>query len=216
MKILVACEYSGTVRDAFIKKGHEAISCDILPTEVPGPHYQGNVLDILYDGWDMMIAHPPCTYLSWAGNGYFNEEKYGQRAIERKRKREDALQFFFKLYRAPIDKICIENPRGYVERFIKPTQKIHPFYFGDPHKKLTCLWIKGLPRLNGNPDVALNFSKHEPKPIYIDKSGKKRYFCDSIKGKGGGHARSKTFSGIAKAMAEQWGQVQINSSEYAA
>lgn len=205
----MACEFSGIVRDAFIARGHDAMSCDLLPTERPGPHYQGNIVDILNDGWDLMIAHPPCTYLTNAGIGYFNVDRYGEKAIQRSIEREKALRFFLKLYYCHIPKVCIENPQGYVNsRFRKPNQTIHPYYFGDPHMKRTCLWLRGLPRLNGNP------SYDKPKPISIQtrRPGKNyeggeiknRYFVD-VKSSMNWKERAKTFPGIARSMAEQWG-----------
>lgn len=209
MKVLIACEFSGTVRDAFIANGHDAMSCDFLPTEKPGPHYQGDVMDILYsEHWDLMIAHPSCQYLSYAGNGYLNEERYGDKAKERKLKRESALDFFMTLYNAPIKKVCIENPKGYPMKFIKPSQIIQPYFFGNEHKKTTCLWLRGLPKLvHLQIDDLFGQRTHTeiPKPIYVDKSGKPRYFTDAISGKSNGaHLRSVTFPGIAKAMADQW------------
>lgn len=209
MKVLIACEESQTVCKAFRAKGHEAYSCDIQECSGGHPewHYQEDVFEVIekYGPFDMMIAHPPCTYLSWAGIGYFNEQKYGEKAVLRKFLREEALEFFMKLLRAPIKKICIENPRGYPGNFIKPHQVIHPWYYGDGHKKLTCLWLKGLSRLNGSFEIAANKLHHEPQPIYTDLSGKKRYFTDAM---GGGKDRqknrSKTFQGIADAMAAQW------------
>jgi hypothetical protein len=210
MKVLIACEFSGVVRDAFIAKGHDAMSCDFLPTERPGPHYQGDIFDILYsEHFDMMIAHPSCQYLTWAGIGYFNIERYGARAIERHKKREEALSFFMELYNAPIAKICIENPRGYAGNFIKPTQTIHPYWFGEEHKKLTCLWLKNLKPLQHFKETDLFAQRtwsDEPQPIYVDKSGKARYFTDAMPRKADrAHKRSVTFQGIANAMAEQWG-----------
>ena len=221
MRVLVACEYSGIVRDAFIAKGHEAMSCDILDTESPGPHYKGNVLDVLNDGWDMMIAFPPCTYLTHAGIGHFNVERYGQKAIDRKVKQQEAFEFFKLLYNAPIKKICLENPVGYVNgNYQKPTQIIHPYYFGDKNLKKTCLWLKGLPPLQHYRHTDLFNDKthtdlpepdytHERKPGKHYKGGevKKRYFVDTMRGNhvDRAHRRSKTFPGIANAMATQWG-----------
>ena len=139
MKILVACEYSGVVRDTFIARGHEAISCDILPTEKEGPHYLGNVLDILHDGWDMMIAHPPCTHLAVSGAKWF---KYKQK------EQEEALGFVQVLLDAPIEKICLENPVSVISSKIrKPDQIIQPWQFGHAATKTTCLWLKNLPKL---------------------------------------------------------------------
>ncbi len=136
MRVLVACEYSGRVRDAFIAKGHDAMSCDLLPTDSLGPHYQGDVFDIINDGWDLMIAHPPCTYLSYAATRHWN--KPGRAEL-----REEALKFFLDLYTSNIPKICIENPVGYVNTvWRKPDQIIHPYYFGDPVQKRTCLGLR--------------------------------------------------------------------------
>ncbi len=137
MKILVACEYSGRVRDAFLKRGHDAMSCDFLPTESPGPHYQGDVFDVIHDGWDMMIAHPPCTYLTVAANRSFlnNPERWKQRL--------DAMLFVHALLNADIEKICIENPQGVISTHIRPPdQYIQPYEFGYPESKKTGLWLK--------------------------------------------------------------------------
>ena len=217
MKILVACEYSGIVRDAFAALGHEAWSCDLLPTEKPGPHLQGDIRLFLgecqannYKQWDLMIAHPPCTYLSYAANGYWNMP--GRAA-----KRLDALDFFLTLWNAPIDKICLENPLGCADAIIeKHTQIINPYYFGEPHLKRTCLWLKNLPKLIHRKDNDLfGIATHvgKPEPIYTDKSGKKRYFTDAANGAHGeGNSfkkRSKTFESIAAAMADQWGQPEL-------
>jgi len=209
MRILVACEKSQAVTIELRKLGHEAFSCDLDPCSggYPEWHLQTDVFEaIKLKEWDMMIAFPPCTYLSYAGIRWFNIAKHGDKAIERHKLREEAKEFFLKLWRAPIKSICIENPRGYMSKFIKPKQVIQPWYFGDQHLKATCLWLKNLPRLNGKIDIAINKHIHRPKPIYIDKSGKKRYFTDSMKGSGTDRQenRSKTFPGIAKAMAQQW------------
>lgn len=193
MKVLIACEYSGIVRDAFIAKGHEAMSCDLLPTERPGAHYQGNVMDIINNGWDLMIAHPPCTYLSYVGTRHWNNPG-------RKELREDALKFFIALYNSDIPKIAIENPLGYVSKaFKKYDQIIHPYYFGDNAQKRTCLWLKNLPLLK-HPDPKTLI---KPEPIYISKTnGRKIHWTEANHG---GKVRSKFWEGIAKAMAEQWG-----------
>jgi hypothetical protein len=183
MRILIACEYSGVIRDAFIAKGHDVMSCDLLETERPGPHYKGDVMDVLYDGWDMMIAHPDCTKLTSAGQWFYSKRQHRPEV-------EEAVQFFMKLWHAPIHKICIENPAGIMtKRFRKPNQYIDPYFFGEPHRKRTGLWLKNLPRLNGLLEVAANRKQHEPKPLYVDiKSGKNRYFTDSISGVGRGGA----------------------------
>jgi hypothetical protein len=191
MRVLIACEFSGIVRDAFIAKGHDAVSCDLLPSERPGHHYQGNVLDLLSDPWDLMIAHPPCTHLAVSGARWFKDKEYEQ---------ELALIFVEDLMRANIEKICIENPVSIIStRIRKPDQIIQPWQFGDPARKTTCLWLKNLPPL---------FPTQIVKPdIYICKNGKtfsRDYMVALSAGKNRGHLRSKTYQGIANAMAEQW------------
>lgn len=219
MKILVACEESGTVRDAFIAKGHDAMSCDILPTSKPGPHYQGDILDVLNDGWDMMIAHPPCTYLTVTGNKWFyhpedkelpvEERRPHPRFPDRKQHREKAVEFFMVLAEAPIDKICIENPVGIIStRWRKPNQIIQPYEYGHKEAKKTCLWLKNLPLLAPTEIVA---------PEYMTfKSGKRmaKWYVEAAKlsPHERAKARSKTFQGIADAMAEQWGIVSTEES----
>ena len=139
MRVLVACEYSGTVRDAFIAKGHDAMSCDLLPTDKPGPHYQGDVFDVINDGWDLMIAHPPCTHLAVSGARWFKDKVTEQ---------AEALDFVQRLMNAHIDRICIENPVSIISsRIRKPDQTIQPWQFGHGETKRTCLWLKGLPKL---------------------------------------------------------------------
>ena len=206
MKILIACEYSGVVRDEFLKLGHDAISCDILPceseyyTEDDG-HYRGDVMDILYEDWDMMIAHPPCTYLSNAGarwlypKGELNQERY-KLGLEGKK-------FFMDLYNAPIEKICVENPiSSRVFEMPKHTQTIQPYEYGHPYSKNTRLWLKNLPLLEPTNIV-------EKKGTFLP-SGTSRYkHTNKNKGKKfplTDKERSKTFKGVAKAMAAQWGK----------
>ena len=196
MKVLVACEYSGTVRDAFIAAGHDAMSCDLLPTDVPGPHYQGDVTDILGDGWDLMVAHPPCTYLSVSGMHWTT------RGLRDPKLTEDALAFVRLLMDAPIPRIAIENPVSVISsRIRKPDQIIQPHEYGHDASKKTCLWLKGLPLLVPTQHV-------EPRIV----NGKKRWGnqCDSGQNKLGPSddrwkIRSETFTGIAQAMAAQWG-----------
>ena len=192
MKILIACEYSGTVRDAFAAKGHDAWSCDILPTETKGNHFQGDVLEHLDKGWDMMIAHPPCTYLSNAGARFLypksklNEERYklGLKAKE----------FFMALYNAPIDKICVENPiSSKIFALPKHTQTIQPYEYGHPIQKRTCLWLKNLPNLKPTNITDIKQSTKVP-GNWFNKGGKDRQ-----------KNRSKFFKGFANAMADQWG-----------
>lgn len=190
MKVLVACECSGRVREAFRRRGHDAWSCDIKPSEDDSPHHiQGDVLDIMGWGWDMMIAHPPCTYLSYAGTRHWNNP--GRAEL-----REEALGFFLRLYNAEIEKVCVENPVGYMNTvFRKPDQIIHPYYWGGTDLKRTCLWLKGLPLLTYE-------HRDKPAPLYRLSTGKCVYFTDDTKNP---TDRSRTFSQIAEAMASQWG-----------
>ncbi len=197
MKVLVACEFSGIVREAFRNKGHDAWSCDLIPSEIEGQHIQGNVLDILDKGWDLMVAHPPCTYLSSAGL-HWNNKRVGRQALT-----IDGFEFFMSLYNAPIPQICVENPVGYINtHFRKADQIINPYQFGHSERKRTCLWLRGLPLLKPTDEVL------PPPPTYIGKSGRKIYFVAA-------HSpsphrwkdRSRTFNGVAQAMAEQWGGV---------
>lgn len=202
MRVLVACEYSGTVRDAFAALGHDAWSCDLLPSDTPGKHIQGDALEAITKGWDLLIGHPPCTYLSYAGTQSWNKPG-------RCLKRLEALDFFRRLWEAPIHHICLENPKGCASPVIaKYTQEIQPYYFGDPDMKTTWLWLKNLPCLvhtthDGLFEKATHVAK--PPPISIEASGKRRYFSDAVVRNP--YERAKTFSGIANAMAEQWGQL---------
>jgi hypothetical protein len=202
MRVLVACEFSGIVRDAFAKRGHDAWSCDLLPTEIPGNHIQGDILKILDDGWDMMIAHPPCTFISYAGTRHWNNPGRCQQRLE-------ALDFFRKLWEAPINKICLENPKSCASPTIaKYTQEIQPYYFGDKDMKTTWLWLKNLPPLNHfKMDTLFESKTHTEKPeqLSVDntKNHHKRYLTDGPLRDP--YLRSKTFPGIANAMAEQWG-----------
>jgi len=224
MKVLVGCEESQAVCIAFRKKGHEAYSCDLQECSGGHPewHLQMDVFEaIKLKKWDLGIFHPDCTFLTNCGIGYFNEKRYGQKAIDRKIKRIDAFDFFMKLYNSDIDKICVENPTGWVNsHFRKPDQIIHPYYFGDNQLKRTCLWLKNLPKLiHSRTDNLFEQKTHipHPEPTYIDvrrpgtyyKGGepKKRYFVEAISGNTpeSKKIRSKTFPGIAKAMADQWG-----------
>lgn len=200
MKILVACEFSGIVREAFRKKGHDAWSCDFLDTEIPGNHIKGDVLEILDDGWDLMIAHPPCTYLSYVGTRHWN--KPGRAEL-----RQGAMQLFMKFVDAPIERICVENPLGYPSQaYRQPDQTIHPYYFGDEYQKRTCLWLKNLPTLTYqlyDDMFGKRTATDKPKPIYFLKTtGKAIHWTEAVKG---GKKRSKSWTGIADAMAEQWG-----------
>lgn len=194
MRILVACERSGRVRDAFIAKGHDAISCDIVSSDRPGPHIIGNVLDVLGDGWDMMVAFPPCTYLSKVNARRWEENTDRRRA---------ALDFVWTLMTAPIPRIAIENPVGAIGTNIRPAdQYIDPWMFGEPYKKRTGLWLLNLPRLV--PEVTIM-----PEEVVRFVNGGRP---DRRGGRPSGGARSprkraRTFEGIARAMAQQWGRL---------
>jgi len=181
MRVLVACEYSGTVRDAFIAKGHDAMSCDLLPTDKPGPHYQGDVFDVINDGWDLMIAHPPCTHLAISGARWFKDKVTEQ---------AEALDFVRRLMNADIGRICIENPVSIISsRIRKPDQTIQPWQFGHGETKRTCLWLKGLPKL-----VPTDIVDGRDQRIWKLPPSPDRW-----------KIRSTTFQGIADAMANQWG-----------
>lgn len=196
MKVLVACEYSGIVRDAFIAKGHNAFSCDLLPTEIDGPHYMGDVTFLLDQNWDLIIAHPPCTYLCSSGL-HWNKRRPERQALT------DEAVAFFKLFTVNTGvKFCIENPIGCMSRlYRKPDQIIHPHQFGHDASKSTCLWLNKLPPLVPTKHVA---------PRLVD--GKKRWANQTDSGqnalppsKDRWKIRSTTYQGIADAMAEQWG-----------
>lgn len=204
MKVLVACEESQTVCKAFRAKMHEAYSCDILPCSGGHPewHIQGDVIPLLSKNWDLIIAHPPCTYLTVAANKYYNFEKYGNKAVQRKKKREEAINFFMIFTNLKCPKVAIENPIGIMSSFYKkPTQIIQPYQFGHPERKATCLWLKGLPELKQTKVI-------EP-DIIVHKTGKtdSRLHFETLKlpKEERARIRSKTFDGIAQAMAEQWG-----------
>ena len=205
MKVLVACEESQEVCKAFRELGHEAYSCDIQDCSGGHPewHLKQDVIPLLNQDWDLIIAHPPCTFLTVTGNRWFDVERYGDKAIQRHKDREEAVAFFMQFVNAKCDKIAIENPIGYMSTaYKKPTQIIHPYMFGDPARKATCLWLKGLPKL-----IPTNIVE----PIIIHyQNGKgtdNPWHMETMKlpPKERSKARSKTFPGIAKAMAEQWG-----------
>lgn len=204
MNIIIACEYSGTVREAFNKLGHNAWSCDLLPTDLPGNHIKDNILNYLDRGWDMMIAHPPCTYLTCAGNKWMKPE-FKDRFPNRPEQRQDAIRFFMELINAPIPKIAVENPIGIMStHYRKSDQIIQPYQFGHTDKKSTCLWLKNLPKLILDPNKLV-----EP-ILHTTKSGKvmsKHYaYAVSMEPHERMKFRSKTYQGIADAMAEQWGK----------
>jgi len=180
LKILVACEFSGTVRDAFIARGHDAVSCDLLPCEKPGPHIQGDVLEVINEGWDLMIAHPPCTHLAVSGARWF---------VNKREEQELALAFVRTLLEAPIPHIAIENPVSIISsRIRKPDQIIQPWMFGHGETKATCLWLKCLPLLHPTRivDGRINRIHREPPSPERWKN------------------RSRSYQGIAEAMASQW------------
>ena len=235
MKVLVACEESQTVCKAFREKGHEAYSCDIIDCSGGHPewHIKGDVLPLLHpkwydlnrdgegnqwggykfqtvDGkihqfegkWDLIIAHPPCQFLTNTGNPYLNVEKWGEKAIQRAKDREEAFEFFMQFANANCDKICIENPIGYPNtHYRKPNQIIQPWQFGHPFTKATCLWLKGLEPLKPFVTEKPQNCKSYAWETMIDERGKTISWNSELSRK----LRSKTFDGIAKAMAEQWG-----------
>ena len=191
MRVLIACEYSGTVRDAFIARGHDAMSCDLLPTDVAGPHYQGDVFDIINDGYDLMIAHPPCTHLAVSGAMHFAKKKAS--GVQ-----DAALQFVRDLMNAPIPQICIENPISIISsRIRKPDQIIQPWQFGHLEQKKTCLWLKNLKPLTPTDivhDEMMKLPKNVRERLHYLPPSENRW-----------KLRSKTYQGIANAMASQWG-----------
>lgn len=208
MKVLIGCEYSGIVRDAFIEKGHHAMSCDLLPSESPGPHYQGDIMDLINEGWDMLIAFPPCTYLCTTANRYFLNNPY------RWEKRLEAVKFAYALWTSDIARISLENPKGVLPQYIgKSDQIVHPYYFGDPHPKETHLWLKGLPKLTHTDYNTFFQDKTHVDPVFVEynskksKSGKSKYSVHGKLGRGHGKEKSKFWPGMALAMADQWGNL---------
>lgn len=190
MTVLIACEFSGIVREAFRKLGHDAWSCDLLPTEIPGPHIQGDVLSILADGWDLMVAHPPCTHLAVSGARWFKDKREEQ---------EEAIQFFMALVNAPIPRIAVENSVSIMStRYRKPDQIIQPWMFGHKESKATCLWLKNVPLLKPTNilDKPINGRWENQTPSGQNKLGPSENRWKE---------RSKTYKGIAEAMAKQWG-----------
>lgn len=184
MRVLIACEFSGIVRDAFIRLGHDAWSCDLLPTEQPGPHFQGDVEDVLDLNWDLLIAHPPCTHLAISGARWFYKKKRRQRR---------SLEFVRLLMGAGIKRIAIENPVSIISSRIRPPdQIIQPWQFGHPETKATCLWLKNLPKLKPTKIVAGRTPR-----VHFTPPGPNRW-----------KERSRTYQGIAEAMAEQWGNLK--------
>lgn len=193
MRVLVGCEYSGIVRDAFIALGHEALSCDLLESERPGPHYQGDIRDLLGEPWDIAIFHPPCTHLAVSGARWFSAKQQEQ---------EEALAFAWLLLSAPIPRICLENPVSIISsRIRKPSQIIQPWQFGHEESKATCLWLKGLPPLMPTAVMAVRNRNLTP-------SGQNNLGPSPERWK----IRSRTYPGIAAAMALQWGGVTIHNN----
>lgn len=223
MNVLIACEESQRVCIAFRAKGHNAFSCDII--DCSGGHSEWHIkqdvlpllngrrefttcdgkLHIISGKWDLIIAHPPCTFLTVTGNRWFNIERYGEKAVQRQKKRDEAAGFFMEIANADCAKICIENPVGYMSSFYKkPTQIIQPYWFGDPERKATCLWLKGLGNLNPTKIVKPNLIYYKTRkgtdPMW-------HYSTMKLPAEQRAKERSKTFLGIAQAMAEQWGGV---------
>tara|TARA_R110000737_G_C14369783_1_gene448553 strand:+ start:61 stop:681 length:621 start_codon:yes stop_codon:yes gene_type:complete len=205
MKILIACEYSGRVRDAFIAKGHDAMSCDLLPSDAPGPHYQGDMFDLDLASFDMIIAHPPCTYLSVSG--LFWNKNNPKRAA----KTDDALNFIKRIWELPVSKICIENPVGCINTrldFMPKPQYIQPYDFGEDASKKTGLWTRGLPKLTGTTRIpgrqaSANGKTCERWANQTD-SGQNNLGPSPDRWK----LRSTTYQGIANAMSEQWNNLE--------
>lgn len=192
MKVLIACEFSGIVRDAFSALGHSAMSCDLLPSETPGRHHRGDVLEVLSDGWDLMIAHPPCTYLSVSGMHWTT------RGLRDSKLTEDALSFVRLLLDAPIPRIALENPVSIIStRIRKPDQIIQPWQFGHDASKKTCLWLKNLPPLM--PTSVIRKHRYSNQT----ENGQNKLSPSANRWK----LRSKTFQGVAQAMASQWGKL---------
>ena len=196
MKVLIACEYSGIVRDAFSRLGHDAISCDLLPSDTPGHHYQGDVLDIINNGFDLIVAHPPCTYLCNSGVSWLGK------IPGRKQQMEEGANFFKQLLNANIPKVCIENPimHRYAKEIIgvNQSQVVQPYMFGHMEQKATCLWLKGLPILketNNVKEQMMKLPKNKRQRLHYLPPSKERW-----------KLRSTTYQGMASAMANQWSQ----------
>ena len=207
MKVLVACEESQAVCNEFRKLGHEAYSCDIVPCSGGHPewHLQQDVLPLLKEKWDMIIAFPPCTYLTVTGNRWFNIDRYGEKAIQRHKDRKDAIDFFMAFANADCEKISIENPVGIMSsEWRKPNQIINPWQFGDAFEKKTCLWLKGLPEL-----TPTNIVEIPPRKKFDSGKTMPSWYAEAwhLQKEERAKLRSKTFPGIAKAMASQWSDI---------
>ena len=197
MRVLVACEFSGIVRDAFLARGYDAMSCDLLPSERPGPHYCGDVRDVLGAGWDMMVGHPPCTFLANSGVRWLHSD------LQRWRQMDEGVAFFLLLWQAPIARVAIENPimHGYARRLINaaPAQVIQPWMFGHGESKATCLWLRELPPLYPTRIVL----GREQRVLKLSPSPDRW------------RERSRTYEGIAAAMAAQWGDAPLQLRMFA-
>ena len=205
MKVLVACEESQAVCKEFRKLGHEAYSCDIVPCSGGHPewHLQQDVLPLLKEKWDMIIAFPPCTYLTVTGNRWFNIDRYGEKAIQRHKDRKEAIDFFMAFANSDCERIAIENPVGIMSsEWRKPNQIINPWQFGDAFEKKTCLWLKGLPEL-----APTNIVEIPPRKKFDSGKSMPSWYAEAwhLPKEERAKLRSKTFPGIARAMAEQWG-----------
>lgn len=195
MKILVACEFSGVVRDAFIERGHDAMSCDLLPTESPGPHYEGDVRDVLGGGWDLMVAHPPCTYLSSSGM------HWTRRGLRPQSLTDEAIDFVKTLMNAPVKHMALENPVGVISTLVRrPDQIVQPWMFGHDASKATCLWLRNLPPLKPTELVSPRIVNGKKRWANQTDSGQNRLSPSDDRWK----KRSATYPLLAKAMADQW------------
>lgn len=198
MRVLVACEYSGVVRDAFLSRGHDAMSCDLLPTDSPGPHYEGDVCDVLGDGWDLLIAHPPCTYLTNSGVRWLYEQP------DRWKHMIDGAVFFRLLLDAPVPRVAVENPvmHRYARKIVgsRASQVVQPWQFGHPERKATGLWLRGLRPLTPTSDLRMEMGqlpRTVTDRVHYAAPGPDRWKLRSI-----------TYTGIASAMAAQWGATE--------
>jgi hypothetical protein len=207
MRVVVACEYSGIVRQAFVNRGHRAVSVDLLPSDLPGEHFQGSIEEFWYHyparDWDLMIAHPPCTHLASSGARWFKEKGSLQ---------DEAIDFVKMLWYTPIPRIAIENPVGVLStKFRKPDQYIQPYEYGHAETKKTCLWLKNLPPLQPTNIVEPDYMRREDGTYYTDKKGKRysrvHFMSGRMKDTERWKERSRTYTGWAEAMAEQWGDL---------
>ena len=203
MKVLVGCEFSGAVRDAFIRAGHEAISCDLMPTETPGPHYQGDIRDMLSEAFDLAIFFPPCTHLAVSGAAWFAQKRADGR-------QQEGIDFFMLLANANYERLAIENPVGIMStQWKKPSQIIQPYEFGHPESKKTCLWLKGLPNL-----TPTNRVEQGERVTYASGRSMPKWYADAwgLPAADRAKLRSKTFPGVAEAMATQWGNCETETN----